>query len=61
MEYLNKNQFISKNLHDVAASFRVRINAVNRGEDQFLLQMTQTHHIFLRFLCFDLGVARDDT
>jgi len=47
-------------VHDVAASLWVRIDAINCSENQFFLQMTEPHNVFLGLLRLDLGVSCND-
>ena len=52
---------LERNLHDVAACLAVGVNAVDGCKDELLLQMTQSHDVFLGFLRLYLRISRDDT
>ena len=65
MEYLSKqikeSWKLKRNLHDVAACLAVGVNAVDGCKDELLLQVTQSHDVFLGFLRLYLWISRDDT
>lgn len=57
--YVKSQSFV--NLHNVTSSLAVSVNAIYCCQYQLLLQMTKTHYIFQRFLCFYLRITRDYT